>query len=68
MVEEREPEIRAGPTGSEGRSGEAQAAFDALRAAIATVGRFAPTMRDPAAEPLARPPQRQRRVAARLIL
>ena len=34
--------------------GEAQAAFDALRAAIATVGRFAPTMRDPAAEPLAR--------------
>ncbi len=34
--------------------GEAQAAFDALRAAIATVGRFAPIMRDPAAEPLAR--------------
>jgi hypothetical protein len=34
--------------------GERQAAFDALRAAIATVGRFAPTLRDPAADPLAR--------------
>ncbi len=34
--------------------GEAQAAFDALRAAIATVGRFAPVMRDPAADPLSR--------------
>jgi tetratricopeptide (TPR) repeat protein len=33
---------------------EPNAAFDALRAAIATVGRFAPTLRDPTADPLLR--------------
>lgn len=34
--------------------GDARAAFDALRAAISTVGAFAPTLRDRAADPLVR--------------
>lgn len=34
--------------------GDARAAFDALRAAIATVGSFAPTLRDRGADPLVR--------------
>ena len=38
----------------EAAGGDARAAFDALRAAIATIGAFAATLRDPAADPLMR--------------
>jgi hypothetical protein len=38
----------------EGGAGDARSSFDALRAAISVVGRFAPALRERAADPLAR--------------
>jgi hypothetical protein len=38
----------------EGGAGDARGSFDALRAAVAVVGRFAPALRERAADPLAR--------------